>query len=54
MQKNEQEVYLALQGKHSLENIIVTKHKIQEWASKKIFDLQVSCRPGWVTANQHV
>ena len=40
-------------------NIFVTcvmKYMIyfQEWTSKKIFDPRVSCRPGRMTANQHI
>ena len=42
MQKKEQEVYFALQGKHSYDKL------------KNFFDPHISCRPGRVTANQHV
>ena len=36
-------------------NIIVTKKNFfQEWTLKKVFDPHVSCRPGRVTANQHI
>ena len=47
MQKKEQEVYFALQCKHSEDNTFVAKKFFfQEWASKRFFDLHVSCRPG--------
>ena len=42
MQKKEQGVYFALQGKHIYDNLFVAKKKkIQEWTSKKIIDQHV-------------
>ena len=55
IQKKEQEVYFAIQGKHSLDSIFVTKNFFfQVWASKMFFDLHVSCRPGRLSTNQHI
>ena len=53
MQKKEQEVCVSLQGKHSWDNIFVTKNKIlfRNAHQKTFFDPQVSCK---VTAYQHI
>ena len=54
MQKKEQDVYFF--SRVIIAKIIfVTKNIIfQEWASKKIFDLHVSCRLGRVMQYQHI
>ena len=55
MQMKEQEVYFALQGKHSYGNIFVTKKIFfQEEASTRFFDLHISCIPSRVAANQRI